>query len=168
MVIKATVKFRHTTLNNEQKLLQYLDDMGTEEKVDLRRVIDREELTEVISSEHDYIRKYKCSRNLLTEEIKADEVESFNVECSSEPNDEVLEFDVTDSIETFTEVSGDILKLFWGENSLVPVKAERNDESMEQEANNTDKDVSFGLLTTPLELFQLQILGKRRLQISIG
>lgn len=136
MVTKTAVKFKQTCLNNEQKLLQYLEDMETT-KVNLKMVVDREELTEVISSEHDYIRRYKTGRNLLTEEIKATSVnkveETGVTECDGASNDVMLQFNVNDMVDSYTEFSSDILKLFWNEeeSAMSIIKVEMTEENVE-------------------------------------
>lgn len=135
MVIKTAVKFKQTCMNNEQKLLQYLEDMETT-KVCLKMVVDREELTDVISSEHDYIRRYKTNRNLLTEEIKASALnkveETAVVASDGASNDVMLQFNSNDTIDSYTEFSNDILKLFWDEEeSTMSVKVEMTEENVE-------------------------------------
>lgn len=103
MVVQATIKFKRTCLKNEEKLLQYIEDMNVSE-VDLKSVI-----------EHN-IRKCKNIDNSI-------------VNCDDkQPSDEMIKFDVTDSIEVYTECSKSILNLFWGEDSTIPIKVPEVDD----------------------------------------
>lgn len=125
MVLQATIKFRDMCLNNEQKLLQYLEDMESS-SIDLRTVVDREVLSNVINIDHDYIMKYKTrEENGSENEIVYDKTEDLQIETidiDDEPSNELVEFDVTDSIDAFTEFGSEILKLFWSEDCKLPIE----------------------------------------------
>lgn len=128
MVIQATLKLRNTALENEAKLLAFVRDLHAT-RVHLKDVLNREKLAGIINVEHDYVENCHDDESsdieVVTPQSNVIDLTTDDVEEICEDNQ--LEFDVVDSIETFKEFSDDILKLFWGEKPVLVKENKRKE-----------------------------------------
>lgn len=115
LIVQTTLNFKQMCLKNELMLLDYLEDVKVPSEVQLNDVIEREKLTDIITSEHDYIRN-KYGNSYLPADKLSKARNKKHEACNKELKNEILK--VTENIETCTETTGDILKTLLSSPSL--------------------------------------------------